>query len=106
MTAPLNPADIREAVRLSKLLTECWEGEPPSVALFKPAWRATPSKKNDGWLVVIGPFDEGFIRDVHSATENRWDHGLKARLVHSRHASELDAIIEHHSLPVDVEVTQ
>jgi hypothetical protein len=82
---------------------ECWEGEPPAVALFKPAWRVTPSLKHPGWHVVIGPYDEGFIDELRLVVWpalRAWVPGMKAWRVHTRALPDTMAIIERHSLPV------
>ena len=63
-------------------------------------WKANPSKRRPGWLVVIGPFDQDFVDDLKRSIAlsfRTWDDVLRAWLVHESRASDLAQCIERHS---------
>lgn len=63
-------------------------------------WKATPSKIDPRWIVVIGPYDEYLIADIQNRIDARWRQwltGLMTWKVHESQRELLAGIIAKHS---------
>lgn len=63
-------------------------------------WKINKSKRRPGWLVVIGPKDDGFIAAIKVRIPSRqrtYDPKIIAWLVHEDARAELEQLIEEHS---------
>lgn len=65
-------------------------------------WKLNPSRKYPGWLVVLGPFDQGFVDAIKARIHKSlrtWDPVIKAWRIHEDVRAELEQIIEEYSEP-------
>jgi hypothetical protein len=65
-----------------------------------PAWKLTkPRGHHEGWLVLIGPYDDDFIADIKKieAGHRRWVPQLRAWFVHESVEERVQRIIRRHS---------
>jgi hypothetical protein len=68
-------------------------------------WKVTPSKRREGWHVIIGPYDEDFVADLKAAVPlyyREWDASLKAWLVHGDFIDDVRDIIAAHTISGEV----
>lgn len=66
----------------------------------RTTWKINESKRDKNWLIIIGPYDEGFVAAIKRripAQSRQWDKNLKAWKVHSNHRAGLEKIIAEFS---------
>jgi hypothetical protein len=66
----------------------------------RTTWKINQSRRDEDWIVIIGPYDEGFVEAVKRSVptlSRQWDATLKAWKVHKSYRKRIEEIIEQFS---------